>query len=273
MSGMLLCRSRQVNEPYYVEELGIYLYSGEELSYYIYHNAALIDDDFLEERLFRFIGQELGMEELEMKLRKWASQAELSELLLVILQDIHYYDSEELFQFRESLRAQERRSAGIRMKEKGDALFRRGRYAAAGNWYDRLLHSSEPELGGSDFRGEILYARGMTHARQYNWQEAADCLWDSYLLSAREETLKHLYRITKIDRRVKLPEEAKEALSAGDTAAWDREMEEAKNKAASAGKAAAVTEWLDKDKIRLAYGLRELVREWKNEYRISLGGL
>ena len=103
MSGMLLCRSHPVKEPYYVEELGLCLYSEEELSYYIYHNATLIGDDFLDERLYRFIGTELGLDNLERKLRKWAEQAELSELLLVILQDIHYYDSDELFHFREKL--------------------------------------------------------------------------------------------------------------------------------------------------------------------------
>ena len=270
---MLLCRSRQVNEPYYVEELGIYLYSGEELSYYIYHNAALIDDDFLGERLFRFIGRELGMEELEMKLRKWTSQAELSELLLVILQDIHYYDSEELFQFRENLRAQERRSAGMKMKEKADALFRLGRYAAAGNWYERLLNSKVPELGGADFRGKIMYARAMTFARQYDWEEAARYLWNSYQLSAQEETLKSLFRVSQMDGTISLPEPAQKALADCDTAGWKQEMEEAHQAAASSGKAATVSEWLNKDNIRRGYGLREIVREWKNEYRISLGGL
>ena len=105
MGSVLLCRNRQVNEPYYVEALGIMLYSAEELSYYIYHNATLIEENFLDERLFRFIGQELAMEDLEHKLRKWKAQAELSELLLVILQDIHYYDSDELYTFREEMNA------------------------------------------------------------------------------------------------------------------------------------------------------------------------
>ena len=40
---------------------------------------------------------------LETKLRKWSGQADLSELLLVILQDIHYYSSAELFAFKEQL--------------------------------------------------------------------------------------------------------------------------------------------------------------------------
>ena len=143
MSGMLLCRSHPVKEPYYVEELGLCLYSEEELSYYIYHNATLIGDDFLDERLYRFIGEELGMENLERKLRKWAEQAELSELLLVILQDIHYYDSDELYHFREKLAAMARKSPAARQKEKADTLFAAGRYAAAGQVYDRLLASEE----------------------------------------------------------------------------------------------------------------------------------
>ena len=145
MGGMLACRSLKVKEPYYVEELGIYLYSGEELSYYIYHNAALIGDDFLDERLYRFIGKELQQESLEMKLRKWADQADLAELLLVILQDLHYYNGDELFAFREKLAALSRKSPAMRLMDKADALFKGGRYTTAGLFYDRLLHGKETE--------------------------------------------------------------------------------------------------------------------------------
>ena len=271
MSGILLCRSHAVSEPYYVEELGLSLYSEEELSYYIYHNATLIEEDFLDERLYRFIGTELGMTDLERKLRKWQEQAELSELLLVILQDIHYYDSDELFHFREKLSALAKKSPAARMKEKGDALFAAGRYAAAAAIYDRLLAS--PGIGRADklFVGAVWYNNGMALARQYLWQQAASCLTQACALTGSEEYKKKYYWITRM-----APETADAEVLRGispDTAArWEKEWKTARENARFSGKAQQAITWLDKDNIRRAAGLTELVEEWKKEYRRSIGG-
>ncbi|MCD8077957.1 MAG: hypothetical protein LUE63_06230 [Lachnospiraceae bacterium] len=271
MSAMLLCRSRKAKEPYFVEELGIYLYSGEELSYYIYHNAMLIGEDFLDERLFRFIGQELAMENLEGKLRKWAKQADLSELLLVILQDIHYYDSEELFAFRQTMAAAEKKTAGWRMREKADTLLARRRYSSALLQYDRLLHSGYPELTDESFRGRVWLGRGMAFARQYDWQAAASCLEKACGLLRDEDVRKKLYQITCLAPETKLAWETLAGLSAEQKAAWEAELEEAKGQSRFQGKGQDVSEWMDKDNIRRAAGLQSLVQSWKAEYRRSLG--
>ena len=61
MSGLILCRDKSVTHPYYVKELGLHLYTGEELCYFIYHNIPLINEDFLDESLFEFLNQ-LGEE-------------------------------------------------------------------------------------------------------------------------------------------------------------------------------------------------------------------
>lgn len=272
MSGMLLCRNRRVTEPYYVEELGLSLYSGEELSYYIYHNAPLIDADFLGERLYRFIGSSLGMENLEKKLRKWADQAELPELLLVILQDIHYYDGDELYEFREEMNALSRLSPGRRLLKKADMLFARGRYSAAEHTYGELLEGDYPERKDPEFRGLLRYSLGMTSARQYLWQDAADSLVESLKDLRRPEVREALWQIRKIAPDVKIPDRIFADVPPSRLAEWDADFSSAKEQAGKEGKAAEAAGWMDKDNIRRAYGLRELVRQWKNEYRISLGG-
>ena len=53
MSGLILCRDKTVTHPYYVKELGLHLYTGEELCYFIYHNILLIGEEFLDEPLQR----------------------------------------------------------------------------------------------------------------------------------------------------------------------------------------------------------------------------
>ncbi|MBQ6362250.1 MAG: hypothetical protein IJJ25_14030 [Lachnospiraceae bacterium] len=271
MGSVLLCRNRQVNEPYYVEELGIMLHSAEELSYYIYHNAVLIEEAFLDERLFRFIGRELAMEELEHKLRKWKEQADLSELLLVILQDIHYYDSDELYTFRETLRQESLKKPAVRMKEKAERLIRDGRLTAADLTLRRLLGSGEPETEEPAFAGKIYYLLGIVNARQYLWQEAAEFMNLAYERLGDEETAKKLYQIRLADPGITLPvmpepDDQQRFL-------WESEFRRIQDDAEEKGSAKAVSEWFDKDNIRRAAGLRDLVRNWKDQYRQSVGGL
>ena len=80
MSGLILCREKTVTHPYYVKELGIHLYTGEELSYFICHNILLIDEDFVDERLFDFLEQ-LGETRLCERARRLAEQAGLFDVL------------------------------------------------------------------------------------------------------------------------------------------------------------------------------------------------
>ena len=115
MSGLILCREKTVTHPYYVKELGIHLYTGEELSYFICHNILLIDEDFVDERLFDFLEQ-LGETRLCERARRLAEQAGLFDVLYLLLQELHYYNTAELFAFRRRLEELSEASAGARMK-------------------------------------------------------------------------------------------------------------------------------------------------------------
>ena len=54
MGQYIHCKAVAVH-PYYVSELDIRLFTAEELCYYIYHNIALIDDDFISAELLTFL--------------------------------------------------------------------------------------------------------------------------------------------------------------------------------------------------------------------------
>ena len=121
MGGLIYCREPEVTEPYFAGELGVYLYSAEELCYYIVNYVLLLPQDFFNEKLYRFIGVELRRPELAGKLRKWLSQTpDMYQGILVLLQDIHFYSESELLQFKQKL--DELRGAGPQelLKKKGD---------------------------------------------------------------------------------------------------------------------------------------------------------
>lgn len=59
--SLILCRQEPVTSPYFVEELGVHLYSSQELNYVIYHHPLLVMEDFVNERLAAFLRTELRL--------------------------------------------------------------------------------------------------------------------------------------------------------------------------------------------------------------------
>ena len=140
MGQLILCRELPASNPLYIEELDINIYTAEELSFYIFNNLELImGEDFVNEKLFRFISDELGRPVLASKLRRWSKNSSQGELLLVILQDLHYYRSDELSGFQERVAHVANASAQERLRQKADNLFSKHRYYEAVLLYDRLV--------------------------------------------------------------------------------------------------------------------------------------
>lgn len=271
MGNLILSRSRRAEHPYFVEELGIHLYTGEELSYFIYHNLMLIDDNFLDERLFRFIGQELGMNGLEMKLRKWVKQADQAELLMVILQDIHYYSSAELFAFKEELARIAKAGPAELMKEKADYLMGLRQYYGAIRLYDRIFTLKSDELMSEGFRGNVWFNKGSALAGIFSFDQAVDCYEKAYRLLNNDEALKRMFFIHLLDGLVRFPEELYSEIPSETIYKWKEEFEESRRHARYEGKALETAGLMEKDNIRRTAGFRRLIRTWKAEYRRNQG--
>ena len=62
--SLILCRQEPVEHPYYIDILGLHIYSSQELCYVIFHHPVLVMEDFLDRRLFEFIRRDLDMEYL-----------------------------------------------------------------------------------------------------------------------------------------------------------------------------------------------------------------
>ena len=89
--SLLLCRMEPVVHPFEVPELGVRIYSSQELCYVIYENPLLVIDDFVDERLIQFVRDDLNMEFLAGKLDNWKKSNENPDnLLLLILTECQY---------------------------------------------------------------------------------------------------------------------------------------------------------------------------------------
>lgn len=94
--SLILCRQEPVKIPLYIEDLGIHIYSSQELCYVIYNNPLLVLEDFIDSRLTEFLRSELRMPFLAEKIEKWMeSRGATEEILYLILQECNYYSPKE----------------------------------------------------------------------------------------------------------------------------------------------------------------------------------
>ncbi len=267
MGNLILCRSVEAEQPYYVEKLGVRLYTGEELSYFIYNNPMLIEPDMLDERLFAFIEEGIKMPALAEKLRRWKPEADYRELLLIILQDIHYYSSQELQQFQAELTRLAKAGPDELMVEKADYMAGIGRYYDAVRLYDRLLSGKADPALGEAFYGRVSYNKGIVNAKLFLYRAAMDSFARAYELMPGENVLKSMYEVHLMDESVEMPSQLLEEVSEETLTAWKAEFDTMKDQARYHGKALEVSAMADRDAIRRAAGYRDMLHQWVRDYR------
>ena len=102
--SLILCRQEPVKIPLYIEDLGIHIYSSQELCYVIYNNPLLVLEDFIDSRLTEFLRSELRMPFLAEKIEKWMeSRGATEEILYLILQECNYYSPKEQAAYRQTV--------------------------------------------------------------------------------------------------------------------------------------------------------------------------
>ena len=172
---------------------------------------------------------------LETKLRKWSGQADLSELLLVILQDIHYYSSAELFAFKEQLERLAKSSTAEKMKAKADYLFSMRQYYGALRLYDRIFTLRSDELLSEGFRGNVWFNKGSALAGIFSFDQAAECYQKAYQLLQSEEPLRKLWELHFLDELVDIPAELQEKVPAETQYLWKPSGKKSKKEPALRG--------------------------------------
>ena len=68
MSGYILCQTKKAENPYFIENIGLNIYSIEELCYYFSTDLPLLDHTILNRQLVQWLRQELNLKTLAQKL-------------------------------------------------------------------------------------------------------------------------------------------------------------------------------------------------------------
>lgn len=266
MGGYLLCGKTALH-PYRAEELGICIYSPEELSYYIYHNAPMIGEDFFGEALFRFLSEELAERELAEKIQKLAEhKAELKVTLTALLRELHYYSEPEILKFQAEMELMGKQTPAERQCRRAEFLLEKQKVQGALKIFRGIL---EKQKSSGRFSGLLRQRAAVCHVRQMEYGEALEELCAAYRDWPDERILKQIYQLSLLCGK-KAPEEIWTGTGAEKLYQWKQEYEQCRDLAETAVRSSALAAIFEKDSLRREEAVREYLEKRKDSYRKSM---
>lgn len=181
------CIGKTAKTPYYLPELGIHIYSIEELCYYFYRNYIQLDSSVMREELCTFVEKELELRELGRRmydLKK--ANGSLAAFVSLVLETTYYCSREDLKEIEQQLRENASMDPGERKKVRGDFFLSNGRCVEA----IELYHQAIPILQGEDKReilSKVYHNMGTSYAQMFQFDLAKRCYLEANNLFESEE--------------------------------------------------------------------------------------
>ena len=198
MSQIILCTSKQASTPFTFLNTKVEIYTYEELCFYIYNNTVLISKSALSDKLFNWIREELGMEELADKLVGLMNKTTYAQdLLIEILNEGDYYTPEEIKTYASAWQKYRKLGKLQRAKLKADGYLAYRRYIKAATFYDDIIDETD-ENTDPGFLGNIYHNRAVAAANNMDIQVAKDFFLKAYDLNQNPESLRSYFYIVAI---------------------------------------------------------------------------
>ncbi|MBO6166132.1 MAG: hypothetical protein J6O17_07195 [Eubacterium sp.] len=195
MSKVILCTSKTADTPFTFLNTKVEIYTYEELCFYIFNNTVLISKSVLSDKLFNFIRDELGMEELADKLMGLMNKtAYAQDLLIEILNAGDYYTPEEIKTYAAAWQKYRKLSPLQRAKLKADGYLAYRRYIKAATLYDEILD----DIGDDEdvtFLGNVYHNRAVAAANNMDLDDAKKFFLKAYEYNNNMESLKGYFYI------------------------------------------------------------------------------
>ena len=266
--SVILCRKEKATHPFFIENLGIHIYTSQELCYAVYQHPLLALDGFIDQNLIDFIREELDMGFAALKLERWLQSGENpDELLFLLLQECDYYSSLEISRLRQKVTALRKLPPLEYAKNKADYLFGFKQYGRAIAGYEKILESFLAARADDSFLGKVWNKLGACYARIFQFDRAMQAYEVAYDKLKSPEILEKLYHLTLLNPACVTKWHHQSAVTKEQTDAWDRDFEQARENAGRSEELLKVQELFKKDPIRREEGARQMLANWKQEYR------
>ena len=220
MGKVLLSTGAYAKTPYYLEGLGVRVYSAEELCYVLKEDAFFLDRSIVDRKLIRWIEEELMLPKLAAALYPLLQKkTDPGTFAGIILQYVHLYEN-DIIKKTESVY---REGAGLspfeKQKNRVDHLLSDGRYRTAVREYDKLLKElpEEEKLLST----AIYHNKGVAFSRLFWYEKAAEMFEEAYRRNGEEEELTAFLTA----KRMQLPEKEYVAFVTGSPDYYEASMQ------------------------------------------------
>lgn len=191
MSGLILCRTKEAENPFYISNMDLNIYTLEELCYYIYNNIYLIGLDLADSKLVEFIRCEIEEVELADKLTHLMKQkAGLAEVVVTILKYVDYYSPGEIEEIREILETLNTQNVLERLKARADSFLENKCYYSAIKNYNTIITEKKDTTLPGIFYARVFHNMGVAYARMFLFKRATEYFDQAYIIGQHEESRK-----------------------------------------------------------------------------------
>lgn len=190
MSRVILCETTPATTSYIFPNTKVEVFSYEELCFYIYNNAALIEEDYIGVAMFNWIDINIGLKELADKLRliKEKDNTDLTDLLTTILTYKEFYTIPEVKAFILQRERMKGMSTPQFRKMQADGYLRYHKYLRAAAIYDDILEQNE-DLQHDALLGAIYHNKAVALAHNFELKAAAENYIKAYELTQNETSI------------------------------------------------------------------------------------
>jgi len=192
MSTVYLCQSRTAANPLYIDDLDLNIRTIEELCFLIRHYVPLLDSDFFDKRLTRFLAGELQMHRLArtLEILKGKSENDIEYMALAVLSEIRYLDAEDQEELSKEIRSFQALPYPARRKAKADVLTKCRKYMRALDIYKEIIRMESDSHLGAQFTGAVYHNMGSAYAGMFQMDEACSCLKSAYKCLQTQKALR-----------------------------------------------------------------------------------
>lgn len=188
MGELILCKTPMAARSYYIEESALNIYSLEELSFYIYENAFMLDSGLINDSLCDWIDHELKEDMLARELRTFLeNEASINVLVGHLLRHVGYLTRDEIKRTLDVIASFEGKSQAQIEKIRSDYLMSNKRYLDAVRSYESIL---DKKLEMDDtLKGDIMHNLACALSSLFLFKRAGSYFEQAYRLNRKEESL------------------------------------------------------------------------------------
>jgi len=269
--GLILCENPVAEHPLYIQDMGLRVFTLEELCFVIYNYPLIAMDGLVNERLMDFLKNDLriGLQvvNLERSLGEWANY---DDVLVSILNLSDYYSQSETDEYRLKIADIRKLPRYEFYRQKGDLLFGLKQYGKAISYYEKSLFDSKDQKADDIYFYRVYKSMGSTYANLFLLDESFAAYRKAYDHLDDEELLRKIYYLSKLQDNIEKKQECLDMIKDRSVSDWDRTFEDTMRESSDDESLTEIERLDSLDSVKKHRSIENIINRWKRKYRNML---